>query len=298
MSASEVLAQSAGGPSPGADLVELTKPRITVMVMVTVGIGALLASEGGPPVALLVHVVLGTAMVSGGASALNQILEREVDRRMRRTADRPLPAGRMRSEVAWGFSGALVAVGLLYLELAVNGLTALLGLAALVSYVAIYTPLKRASSLATLVGAVPGAIPPMMGWAALTGGLEAGAWALFGILFLWQLPHFLAIAWLCREDYGVAGFPMLPVTDHDGRRTGRQMVLYSLALMPVSLVPTLLGLTGRAYLVGAAILGALLVVFALNFLVSPSRAAARRVMLYSVVYLPAVLAVMVLDRVL
>lgn len=298
MSASDVVAESAGGPSPGADLVELTKPRITAMVMVTVGIGALLAGDGQLPVVLLTHVLLGTAMVSGGASALNQILEREVDRRMRRTADRPLPAGRMRPEIAWGFSGTLVGAGLLYLQLAVNGLTALLGLAALVSYVAIYTPLKRSSSLATLVGAVPGAIPPMMGWAALTGRLEVGAWALFGILFLWQLPHFLAIAWLCREDYGDAGFPMLPVLDRDGRQTGRQMVLYSLALVPISLLPTLLGLTGRTYLIGAAVLGAVLVVFALNFLAAPSRAAARRVMFYSVVYLPAVLGVMVLDRVL
>lgn len=298
MSASEVVVQGTGGPSMPSDLLELTKPRITTMVMVTVGIGALLAGDGELSLPLLIHALLGTGMVSGGASALNQILEREVDGRMRRTADRPLPTGRLSSETAWGFSAALVVGGLLYLGLAVNALTVLLGVVATLSYVVIYTPLKRISSLATLVGAVPGAIPPMMGWAAVAGRLDAGAWVLFGILFLWQLPHFLAIAWLCREDYGLAGFPMLSVLDHDGSQTGRQMVLYSLALLPVSLVPTLLGLTGRAYLVGAAVLGAVLVVYALNFALAVSRAAARRVMLYSVVYLPAVLVVMVLDRVL
>jgi protoheme IX farnesyltransferase len=165
-----------------------------------------------------------------------------------------------------------------------------------VSYVAVYTPLKKLSSLSTLVGAVPGAIPPMMGWAAIAGTLDAGAWALFGLLFFWQLPHFLAIAWLCREDYGRAGFPMLPVTDPDGRSTARQMILYSLGLVPVSMLPTLLDLAGPAYLVGAVVLGVIGLVFALNFARSVSRAAARRVMQYSVLYLPLVLGVLVLDR--
>lgn len=298
MSAPGTMVRGSDGTSTASDLLELTKPRITAMVMVTVGIGALLGGRGELPLSILVHALLGTAMVSGGASALNQVLEREVDSRMRRTAGRPIPAGRLGAAAASGFSAALVGAGLLYLELAVNGLTALLGLAAMVSYVAVYTPLKRASSLATLVGAVPGAIPPMMGWAAVAGRIEPGAWALFAILFLWQLPHFLAIAWLCREDYGAAGFPMISVIDRDGRQTGLQMVLYSLALLPVSWLPTLLGLTGRAYLVGAAVLGVMMVVFSINFAFALSRAAARRVMLYSVVYLPAVLAVMVLDRVL
>jgi protoheme IX farnesyltransferase len=280
------------------DLVELTKPRITAMVVLTTGIGALLGDPFGPPLLLVLHALLGTALVSGGASALNQVLERDSDARMRRTAGRPIPAGRLGLESAWAFSLVLSLAGLIYLGLAVNWLCAALGLAALASYVLLYTPLKRLSSLSTLVGAVPGAIPPMMGWVAVAGDLAPGAWALFGILFLWQLPHFLAIAWLLREEYGAAGFPMLPVRDADGSRTGRQMVLYSLALLPVSLLPSSLGLTGGTYLVGAAALGAGLIALSLGFARHPTSRAARRVMRYSLVYLPAVLAAMALDRVL
>lgn len=296
MKAASGPASSTGG-ALWADLLALTKPRITSMVVLTAGIGALLAGRGDLPVALVVHALLGTALVSGASSALNQILESESDGRMERTSGRPLPAGRLTHVAAWAFAIVLALAGLIYLSVAVNSLTALLGLLALLSYVVVYTPLKKTSSLSTLVGAVPGAIPPMMGWAAVAGRLEGGAWVLFGILFLWQLPHFFAIAWLCREDYGQAGFPMLPVTDPDGRRTGRQMVLYSLALLPVSLLPTVLGLTSSTYAVGAAVLGVLYLVFSLNFLRSPSRAAARRLMRFSVFYLPAVLGVMVLDRV-
>lgn len=295
-SESAVVEDSKSAVSELSDLLELTKPRITFMVVLTAGIGALLAGRGDLPAGLLLHALVGTALVSGGASALNQVLEHEVDARMRRTAQRPIPAGRMSTRRGWWFSLVLSAVGVGYLGWLVNGLTAMLGIVALLSYVLIYTPLKRLSSLSTLVGAVPGAIPPMMGWAAITGILEPGAWALFGILFFWQLPHFLAIAWLCREDYGVAGFPMLPVTDPDGSRTARQMILYSLALLPVSLAPTLLELTGLAYLIGAAVLGVLFLAFSFNFARSTSRAAARRVMQYSVLYLPLVLGVMVLDR--
>jgi protoheme IX farnesyltransferase len=181
--------------------------------------------------------------------------------------------------------------------MAANLLTASLGLAALLSYVALYTPLKKISSLSTLVGAVPGAIPPMMGWSAVTNSLDPGAWVLFGILFLWQLPHFFAIAWLCKGDYEQAGFPMVPVTDPHGYRTGRQMVFYSLLLVPVSLLTTRLGLTGVTYAAGAGLLGVLYVVFSINFLRSPSRAAARRLMRFSILYLPAVLFVMMIDRV-
>ena len=284
------------GTSRFSDLLELTKPRITFMVVLTAGIGALLASRGDLPLGLLMHALVGTALVSGGASAFNQVLEHEVDARMRRTAQRPIPAGRMSTRIGWVFSLTVSAIGVAYLLWFVNGLTALLGIVALLSYVLVYTPLKRSSSLSTLVGAVPGAIPPMMGWTAIAGEVEPGAWALFGILFFWQLPHFLAIAWLCREDYGQAGFPMLPVTDPDGRQTSRQMILYSLALLPVSLAPTALELTGTAYLVGAAILGVLFLAFSFNFARSVSRASARRVMQYSVLYLPLVLGVMVLDR--
>ena len=278
------------------DLLELTKPRINFMVVLTTSIGALLASRGDPPLLALLHVLLGTALVSGGASAVNQILEREPDSRMSRTAERPMPTGRLSLELAWAFSVAISVAGLIYLTLAVNWPTALLGLAASASYILVYTPLKRTSSLSTLVGAVPGAIPPMMGWTAMAGQLEPGAWVLFGILFFWQLPHFLAIAWLCREDYGRAGFPMLSVTDSDGSRTGRQMILYSLALLPVSLMPTVLGLTGTAYLIAAAVLGILMVWLSVDFARHASRGAARRLMRFSIIYLPAVLVAMVLGQ--
>jgi protoheme IX farnesyltransferase len=203
----------------------------------------------------------------------------------------------MDPDVALFFGVALSVVGLLELTVFVNLLVALLGTVALAGYVFVYTPLKRVTSLATVVGAIPGAIPPLMGWAAVTDRLDAGAWVLFGILFLWQLPHFLAIAWMCREDYARAGLPMLPVVEPDGRSTARQMVLYGAALLPVSLLPTVLGLTGPTYFLGTLTLGCFFlgvcVVFALRF----STQAARRVLLVSVFYLPAVLLVMVLDRV-
>jgi protoheme IX farnesyltransferase len=278
-----------------ADLLELTKPRITLMVVLTAGIGMFLAAGDAAP-GLVLHTLLGTALVSGGASAVNQILERETDARMQRTAQRPLPAGRMRPATAWIFAVAISIAGLAELALAVNPLTALLGLAASASYVLLYTPLKQLSSISTLVGAVPGAIPPMMGWTAVAGRLDPGAWALFGILFFWQLPHFMAIAWLCREDYGRAGFPMVPVSDPDGRRTARWMILYSLGLLVAGAMPTVLGLAGPAYLAGAAALGLAVLFLSLEFARSPSSSSARRLMRFSLVYLPAVLAVLILDR--
>jgi len=280
-----------------ADLAELTKPRITLMVVLTAGIGLWLASGGEVSLGLALHTLLGTGLLAAGSSALNQVLEQDLDALMTRTADRPLPAGRMDPDVALIFGVALSIVGLLELSVFVNLLVALLGTVALAGYIFLYTPLKRVSSLATVIGAIPGAIPPLMGWAAVTDRLDAGAWVLFGILFLWQLPHFLAIAWMCREDYARAGLPMLPVVEPDGRSTARQMVLYGAALLPVSLLPTVLGLTGPTYFLGTLTLGCFFlgvcVVFALRF----STQAARRVLLVSVFYLPAVLLVMVLDRV-
>lgn len=280
-----------------ADLAELTKPRITLMVVLTAGIGLWLASGGEVSLGLALHTLLGTGLLAAGSSALNQVLEQDLDALMTRTADRPLPAGRMDPDVALIFGVALSIVGLLELTVFVNLLVALLGTVALAGYIFLYTPLKRVSSLATVIGAIPGAIPPLMGWAAVTDRLDAGAWVLFGILFLWQLPHFLAIAWMCREDYARAGLPMLPVVEPDGRSTARQMVLYGAALLPVSLLPTVLGLTGPTYFLGTLTLGCFFlgvcVVFALRF----STQAARRVLLVSVFYLPAVLLVMVLDRV-
>lgn len=279
------------------DLIELTKPRITLMVVLTAGIGLLLASGGEATLALVVHTLVGTGLVAAGSSALNQVLERDLDALMERTAQRPLPAGRMHPDAALLFGVALSIVGLIELTVFVNLLTALLGTLALASYVFLYTPLKRVSSLATVIGAIPGAIPPLMGWTAVANQIDLGAWVLFGILFLWQLPHFLAIAWMCREDYARAGLPMLPVVEPDGRSTARQMVLWGAALLPVSLLPTVLGLTGITYFLGTLALGCFFLAVCVAFALSFSTQAARRVLLVSVLYLPAVLAVMVLDRV-
>jgi protoheme IX farnesyltransferase len=215
---------------------------------------------------------------------------------MQRTANRPLPAGRMDPDAALLFGVALGVAGLVELALAVNLLTALLGVVALAGYVFVYTPLKRVSSLSTVIGAIPGAIPPMMGWSAVRGQLDPAAWVLFGILFFWQMPHFLAIAWLCREDYARGGFPMLTVSDPDGGRTSRQMILYGVALVPVSLLPSVLGLMGTVYFVGA--LGLVYLGFGFGFARTRSTSGARRLMLASILYLPAVLLVMLLDRVL
>lgn len=279
-----------------ADLVELTKPGITLMVVLTAGLGFLLArGDARLPWLLLVHTLVGTGLVSAGASALNHVLEREVDARMRRTAERPLPAGRLDPDVALLFGVGLAVAGLLELALAVNLLTALLGALALAGYVFAYTPLKRVSSLNTVVGAVPGAIPPLMGWAAVRDGLDPGAWALFGILFLWQMPHFLAIAWLCRADYASAGLPMLTVHDPEGSRTARQVLLYGAALVPISLLPAVQGLLGVPYFLGALLLGLAYLGFGVDFARRRSTPAARRLMLASILYLPALLAVMLVD---
>lgn len=281
----------------GADLVELAKPRITLMVALTAGAGFALASGPSIDAARLAHTMEGTALLAAGASALNQVVERDSDRLMRRTADRPLPAGRMHPDAALALGALLAFSGMFELALAVNALTALLGAATLAAYVFVYTPLKRVSSLATVVGAVPGAAPPMMGWAGARGELELGAWVLFALLFLWQLPPFLAIAWLYRADYERAGMPMLSVVDPEGGRVGRQALLYAAALLPVSLMPAALGLAGGVYAVGALALGLGFVGLSLAFAAERSPVSARRLLLFSVLYLPVVLTVLVLDRV-
>jgi protoheme IX farnesyltransferase len=278
-----------------ADLVELTKPRIATMVMVMAAAGFFLASAGDLTLRLL-PALLGTGLLAAGAGALNHVWERDVDARMRRTANRPLPSGRMDPDVALAFGVVLVLAGLASLALLVNPLTALLGAATVAGYVFVYTPMKRFTSLATVVGAVPGAMPPLMGWAAVRDGLGPGAWALFGLLFLWQLPHFLSIAWIYRADYARGGFPMLTVLDPEGRRTARQVLLWCAALVPVSLLPTVLGLSGSAYFLGALLLGAGYLAACFAFARSRSEAAARRLLLTSVVYLPAILTALVLDR--
>jgi protoheme IX farnesyltransferase len=289
--------ESGALPIAARDLWEMTKPGITLMVVLTAGLGFLLAERSTFPFLLLVHTLLGTGLISAGGSVLNHVLERDTDALMQRTANRPLPAGRMDPDVALLFGVVLSVLGLADLALGVNLLTALLGAAALAGYVFVYTPLKRVSSFATVIGAIPGAIPPMMGWCAVRNQLDLAAWVLFGILFFWQLPHFLAIAWLCREDYARGGFPMLPVLDPEGSRTGRQAILYGAALVPISLLPSLLGLMGTVYFVGALAFGLIYLGFSFGFAASRSNPGARRLMLASLLYFPALLLIMLLDRV-
>lgn len=267
------------------------------MVLVTAAAGFLLAHPGGPlPLALFFHALAGTALVASAGSALNQVIERDHDARMRRTASRPLAAGKLDPDAALAFGVGLAVAGLAWLALAVNPLTALLGAATLAGYLFVYTPLKRVSSLATVVGAAPGAMPPVMGWAAASGTLGAGAWTLFAILFVWQLPHFLAIAWMYREDYARGGFPMLPVVAPDGGSTARQAVLWAAALVPLALVPSALGLTGLVYAGGALVLGLGYLAASIAFARNLNGQTARRLLLTSVLYLPGLLAVMLVDR--
>lgn len=281
---------------PWRDFVELTKPRITLMVVLTALVGYFLASTGEFAWLRLIHTLLGTALLAAGASALNQYFERQIDARMRRTANRPLPAGRLRPAPALAFGVGLGAAGALYLGWTVNLLTAALGALTLLAYVFIYTPMKPRSNLNTIVGAVPGAIPPMMGCTAVTGEIDALAWALFGILFLWQMPHFLAIAWLYRTDYQRGGLAMLTVEDTHGDRTALQMVLWAAALLPVSLLPSVLGVSGLAYLLGAFVLSGGFLAYSLAFGVTQDVRAARRVLLFSVAYLPLILILLAADH--
>ena len=279
-----------------SDWVELAKPRITLMVVLTTAVGFLLAVPGPFPVLRFLHTLLGTALVASGSSALNQVWERDHDARMRRTVDRPLPSGRMAPDLALLFGVVLALAGMAELAVFVNLLTALLGGLTLAGYVFVYTPLKRVTSLSTVVGAIPGAVPPLMGWTAVRDALEPGGWILFAILFLWQMPHFLAIAWLYREDYGRGGYPMLPVVDPSGVSTARQAILYGAALLPVSLLPSLFGLTGVIYLGAALLLGIGLLGYCWEFSRALSHPSAKKLMMASVLYLPAILLLMVLDR--
>lgn len=291
----EARAAQPASRSRAADFLELTKPRITFLVLVTAAVGYALGLRDGFEASAFVSMLAGTGLLSGGAAALNQYLERDADGRMERTRHRPLPAGRLAPEEALVFGLAISAAGLALLAVA-GWLAAALGLATAASYVLLYTPLKRVTSLCTVVGAVPGALPPMIGWAAARGELGAGAWALFAVLFLWQLPHFLALAWLYREDYARAGFPMLTVADRSGSSTGRQAVLYTAALLPVSLIAGSLASAGTGYLWAASALGLGFTACAAWFAWRRSAAAARSLFLASILYLPALFAVLVLDR--
>ena len=290
-------ARAETAPSRLADFYELTKPRMNFLVVVTTMVGFYMAmGRHFADWALLAHTLVGTAMAAAGASVLNQYVERGYDALMNRTSNRPLPAGRISPVEALLFGVLLSVGGTIYLTVLVNALTAALGAITIATYVFLYTPMKRWTTLCTVVGAVPGALPPMMGWTAATDSLSPEAWALFGILFFWQMPHFLAIAVLYRDDYARGGFKMLPVVDEDLLVTGRQIVVYGLALIPVSLLPVALRMAGPGYLLAAVALGLAFLGFGINCAVMKRRSDARRLFLVSIIYLPVLLGAMMFDK--
>ena len=279
----------------GVMLAELFKLRLTFLVLLTCLVGFYLGSVGDVQLALLVHTVLGTALLASGAAALNQYLEREWDAKMERTASRPLPAGELSPATALNLGVAVSSVGMIYLALAVNPLTSVLGALTLLLYLLVYTPLKRKTPLNTIVGAIPGALPPLMGWTGARDAISIEGWSLFAILFFWQLPHFLAIAWIYRDEYRDAGYRMLPSVDPSGKRTGGQAISHTLGLLPVSLSPVVFGKAGGLYFASALILGAFFVYFAVRFAQRLDRAAARKLFFWSIIYLPALLILMLVD---
>jgi len=276
---------------------DLIKARLTLLVLLTTLVGFYVGWQGQMNYLLMFHALLGTALVASGAAALNQLFEREYDARMRRTASRPLPSGRLQPVTVMLFGGVCALVGTIYLALLVNPLTSVLGAISLVSYLFIYTPLKRLTWLNTAVGAIPGALPPLMGWTAARGNLEGGGWALFAILAFWQMPHFFAIAWLYRDEYAKAGFKMLPAFDPDGSRTGQQSVSHTLGLLPISLCPFLFQLAGPVYLAAALILGFAYFGCAIQFAKRLDTASAKRLFFASIIYLPLLLIALVADKV-
>ncbi len=283
-------------PSRASDYVTLTKPRLNFLVLLTT---AAAYSLGAGPDATLVafaHTLLGTFLVAGGASALNQVWERDTDRLMRRTRMRPLADLRMQPSEGIVFGVALTVAGAAELAYFLNVLAAAVALFTSVSYVFFYTPLKTRTSLSTIVGALPGALPAVIGWAAATNTLSIEGWVLFGIVFMWQMPHFLAIAWMYRDEYARAGMPMLPVIQPDGRSTGRQAVIYTAALIPLSMMPTGVGLASPWYMVGALTLGAVLMVLSLEFSAKRTIDTARRLFFGSILYLPILWALLVFDH--
>jgi protoheme IX farnesyltransferase len=280
-----------------ADFLALTKPRLNSLVVVTAGIGYYLGAGANLHLASLIESVAGIALVAGGAAGLNQIYERDTDSLMFRTRMRPLAAQRVTTAEAMVFSLALAAIGLGILAATTNFLAVLLAVLTLISYNVVYTPMKRRSQLATLVGAVPGALPPMIGWVAGRGALTPEAWALFAIVFVWQIPHFMAIAWLYRADFSRAGFPLLPVVEPTGKSTAQQAVWFSLVLVPLSLAPYFLQMSGPAYGIGAAAGSIGLLWLAISFALKRTDARARLLFLGSITYLPLLWGMLILDRV-
>ncbi len=278
------------------DYFELTKPRITWLILMSTAVGCYFGARAGWSWAVLVHALIGTGLMASGTAALNQWYERVADAKMRRTWARPIPSGRIAPRRAFWFGVALSVAGFLELWFGANWLAAALGLFTLLSYLLVYTPLKSRTPHSTTLGAIPGAMPPLMGYAAMHGALTAEAWVLYAILFLWQFPHFLAIAWMYRDDYARGGIRMLPVVEPDGESTARAIVICAVLLVPVSLAPTALAMTGTWYLAGATLLGVWFVVSGARVWTGRSVAQARKVLLASVAYLPALYALMVLDR--
>jgi len=282
------------------DYIELTKPRITWLILMSTGIGYFfgLPSHAWKDInwMLLLHTILGTGLIASGTAALNQWYERAADLKMNRTSGRPLPSGRLNAGRALAFGVVLAVAGFMELWLGVNLLSGLIGAFTLASYLFLYTPLKQRTWWSTTVGAVPGAMPPMIGFAAAAGTITAEAWVLGAILFLWQFPHFYSIAWMYKDDYARAGIQMLPVVEPDCRSTARQIVIYGLTLIPVSMVPSMLGMTGRIYFIGALILGLVYLYSGIRVALDRTLARARAVLLTSVLYLPLIYSLMLLDR--
>jgi protoheme IX farnesyltransferase len=279
------------------DYVELAKPRIVVMVLVTAFVGFYVGSERVPNYLRLLAMLFGTALAAAGTLALNQFLERDTDAMMERTCHRPIPDGRLVPREACWFGILLTAAGLAYLALAVNFISAWVTALITFSYLLLYTPMKRRSSLCVLVGAIPGALPPVIGWVAARGSVELDAWVLFAIMFLWQVPHTLAIARLYRDDYAKAGIQFLPVIEPDGASTNRQVISHCAALLAVSLLPTLLGLAGPVYFFVAFFLGVGFLASGVRLAMESTLPRARKLLFASLIYLPALLLVMALDRV-
>jgi heme o synthase len=275
---------------------DLVKARLTMLVLLTTLVGFYLGWRGAMNFVLMFHALFGTALVASGAAALNQFLEREHDAKMRRTASRPLPSGRLQPTTVAIFGGALTVAGLTYLAVLVNPLTSVIGAVTSISYLFIYTPLKRVTWTNTLVGAIPGALPPLMGWTAARNELGGEGWALFAILAFWQLPHFFAIAWMYRDEYAKAGFVMLPNIDPDGSRTAHQSVSNTIALIFVSLLPFVLGMSGKIYLVSALVLGAGFLFCAIQFSRQLSMQRAKQLFFASIIYLPLLLVALVIDK--
>lgn len=279
------------------DYIELTKPRITWLILMSTAVGYYFGHHGTWSLLHILHTVIGTGLIASGTAALNQWYEREADRHMRRTQARPLPAGRLLPQKALIFGIALAIAGSLELGLGVNWLSSGLGIVTMTAYLFLYTPMKQATWWSTTVGAFPGAMPPLIGYAAAADKLTAEAWVLYAILFLWQFPHFYAIAWMYREDYSRAGIKMLPVVEPDGLSTSRQIVTYSVLLIPISLLPKWLGMTGSIYAAGAAAMGLLFLYAGVRVSLDRTRLRARRVLLASVIYLPLLYGLMIVDPV-